>query len=108
MDASTVEENPTGNLSRGATRPTRIRGNRLAGHYGSGKTNLAVNWAMHLRETGKPVLVADLDIVNPFFRSAEQGERLKRAGVDMSTPQPVEAALQEFADMAAELEKLLG
>lgn len=35
-------------------------------------------------------------------------ETLKRAGVDMSTPQPVEAALQEFADMAAELEKLLG
>lgn len=35
-------------------------------------------------------------------------ETLKRAGVDMSTPEPVEAALQEFADMAAELEKLLG
>ena len=34
----------------------------FAGHYGSGKTNLAVNYALHLKEKGYPVKIADLDI----------------------------------------------
>ena len=37
----------------------------FSGHYGSGKTNIAVNFALGLRREGKPVTVADLDIVNP-------------------------------------------
>ena len=43
----------------------------FAGHYGSGKTNIAVNYALALREKypGKAVSLADLDIVNPYFRT---------------------------------------
>ena len=43
----------------------------IAGHYGSGKTNVAVNFAMSLKEHSDKVMVADLDIVNPYFRSKD-------------------------------------
>ena len=38
----------------------------FAGHYGSGKTNVAVNFALHLAAQGKAVTLADMDIVNPY------------------------------------------
>ena len=43
----------------------------LCGHYGSGKTNVAVNLAFHLKERFDRVTVADLDIVNPYFRTKD-------------------------------------
>ena len=43
----------------------------LCGHYGSGKTNVAVNLAFQLREKHDRVTVADLDIVNPYFRTKD-------------------------------------
>ena len=51
------------------------------GHYGSGKTNLAVNWAMKAAEEGKKVEIADLDIVNPYFRTKDSQKELEAAGV---------------------------
>ena len=53
----------------------------LCGHYGSGKTNIAVNYALSLREKGLPVALADLDIVNPYFRSKDSTPELEKAGV---------------------------
>ena len=41
----------------------------FAGHYGSGKTNIAVNYAKHLKKQNLPVVIADLYIVNPYFRT---------------------------------------
>ena len=43
----------------------------LCGHYGSGKTNIAVNMAYDLRAQRDNVAVADLDIVNPYFRTKD-------------------------------------
>ncbi|MBQ8538332.1 MAG: hypothetical protein IJ433_01625 [Ruminococcus sp.] len=43
----------------------------LCGHYGSGKTNVAVNMALSLRKQRDRVAIADLDIVNPYFRSKD-------------------------------------
>lgn len=43
----------------------------LAGHYGSGKTNLAVNYALALREHHDKVMVCDVDTVNPYFRTKD-------------------------------------
>ena len=43
----------------------------FAGHYGSGKTNIAVNVAMDLKKEGKDVVIADLDIVNPYYRTKD-------------------------------------
>ena len=58
----------------------------FAGHYGSGKTNIAVNYALHLARDGKKVCIADLDIVNPYFRTADSAEVLKEAGIDLVSP----------------------
>lgn len=53
----------------------------FAGHYGSGKTNLAVNYALRLREHHERVIIADLDIVNPYFRTADSRRLLERHGI---------------------------
>ena len=45
--------------------------NIITGHYGSGKTNVSVNMALDLAEKGEKVTVVDLDIVNPYFRTAD-------------------------------------
>ena len=53
----------------------------FAGHYGSGKTNIAVNYALYLKSLGKSVVIADLDIVNPYFRTRDSINELTQAGV---------------------------
>ena len=53
----------------------------ITGHYGSGKTEYAVNLALRLAAEGKKTVLADLDIVNPYFRSYEQTQRLEAAGI---------------------------
>ena len=53
----------------------------FCGHYGSGKTNIAVNYALHLRRQGLDVTIADLDIVNPYFRSKDSTDVLEAEGV---------------------------
>ena len=53
----------------------------FSGHYGSGKTNIAVNYAMQMARDGLPVTIADLDIVNPYFRTKDSAEDLAAAGI---------------------------
>lgn len=55
----------------------------FAGHYGSGKTNIALNYARWLRRQGKPVTIADLDIVNPYFRTKDSEGALKEEGIGL-------------------------
>ena len=55
----------------------------LCGHYGSGKTNVAVNMAYDLAKSGKKVNIADLDIVNPYFRTKDSEKELKSAGINL-------------------------
>ncbi|MCD8100749.1 MAG: hypothetical protein LUE06_09290 [Oscillospiraceae bacterium] len=62
---------------------TRARVTLFAGHYGSGKTNIAVNYALALRAAGEKVKIADLDIVNPYFRTRDSAEELEAAGVEL-------------------------
>ena len=59
----------------------------FAGHYGSGKTNIAVNYALALAKEGKAVCIADLDIVNPYFRTKDSAAVLEKAGVELISPQ---------------------
>ena len=59
----------------------------FAGHYGSGKTNIAVNYAVLLAKEGKKVCIGDLDIVNPYFRTADSKKVLEDAGVELISPQ---------------------
>jgi len=58
----------------------------FAGHYGSGKTNIAVNYALLLAREGNKVCIADLDIVNPYFRTKDSARELEEAGVDLVSP----------------------
>lgn len=53
----------------------------FCGHYGSGKTNVCINYALHLKELGLDVAVADIDIVNPYFRTKDSEKRLEEAGI---------------------------
>ncbi len=55
----------------------------VSGHYGSGKTNFAVNYALRIKEAfpERIVSVADVDIVNPYFRTADAKDFLVKAGV---------------------------
>ena len=58
----------------------------FAGHYGSGKTNLAVNFAIKMKNDGLKVKIADLDIVNPYFRTKDSAEELSKAGIELISP----------------------
>lgn len=53
----------------------------FAGHYGSGKTNIAVNYALKLSQMGNRVEIADLDIVNPYYRTKDSEKELNEAGI---------------------------
>ncbi len=53
------------------------------GHYGSGKTNIAVAYAKHLNFLGKKVTIADMDIVNPYFRTKDSQGELKSLGIEL-------------------------
>ena len=53
----------------------------FCGHYGTGKTNAAVNYAFFLkRALGKNVKIADMDIVNPYFRTKDSEKERNRWG----------------------------
>lgn len=58
----------------------------VTGHYGCGKTNLAVNLALDRRAAGRPVALVDLDLVNPYFRSADFKKLLQKKGVELISP----------------------
>lgn len=58
----------------------------FAGHYGSGKTNLAVNYALAMKKQGLTVKIADLDIVNPYFRTKDSARELEEAGIPLISP----------------------
>lgn len=58
----------------------------IVGHYGSGKTNLSVNLALYLKAMEKNVTLVDLDIVNPYFRSADFKELMQQNSINMISP----------------------
>ena len=53
----------------------------FSGHYGSGKTNIALTYALAERAKGKKVAIADIDIVNPYFRTKDSEAMLAEQGI---------------------------
>lgn len=53
----------------------------VVGHYGSGKTEFALNLAYKLKAEGKKVTIVDMDIVNPYFRTKDDEDELVKAGI---------------------------
>ena len=70
-------------IPAGALSPHRLL--IVTGHFGTGKTEFSVNLALALAREGEKVMMADLDIVNPYFRSRERREALEGAGVRLIT-----------------------
>mgnify|MGYP002515964031 FL=1 len=55
----------------------------FCGHYGSGKTNVAVNYALDLKKRHENVSILDLDIVNPYFRTKDSAKKLSENGIEL-------------------------
>ncbi len=58
----------------------------FTGHLGSGKTELAINFALSLKERGLPTSVIDVDVVNPYFRTRLVREKLEQLGLTVICP----------------------
>lgn len=59
----------------------------FTGHFGSGKTEIAINYALKLASQGKKVTIADLDVVNPYFCTRNEEELFKEKGIRLiATP----------------------
>jgi hypothetical protein len=58
----------------------------IVGNYGSGKTEVSINLAVHRKRAGLGVRIADLDLVNPYFRTREARMALRKQGVDVVLP----------------------
>ncbi|MCL2711991.1 MAG: hypothetical protein FWD37_01785 [Methanomassiliicoccaceae archaeon] len=55
----------------------------ICGHYGSGKTNFAINYAIDEARNGNDVTLVDMDLVNPYFTSSEYSDILKKNGINV-------------------------
>ena len=58
----------------------------VCGHYGVGKTAFSLSLAKDAFRAGKHVTLVDLDVVNPYFRSSDQAQSLRAAGISVITP----------------------
>lgn len=58
----------------------------VCGNYGSGKTETAVNLAVNRKQQGVKVSIADLDLVNPYFRTREAKIPLEALGINVILP----------------------
>ena len=58
----------------------------ISGNYGSGKTEVAINLAVYRKRQGMDVRLADLDIVNPYFRTREARKQLSELGIEVVLP----------------------
>ncbi len=60
--------------------------NILTGHYGSGKTEIAINFALDLKKQFNDVVICDMDIVNPYFRTSDAKDYLTKKGIRVIAP----------------------
>jgi len=58
----------------------------IVGNYGSGKTEVSINLAANRKRAGVEVIIADLDLVNPYFRTREARDQLSTLGIDVVVP----------------------
>jgi hypothetical protein len=73
-------------LNRDFHLPDVRRVTLFVGAYGSGKSEISVNFAGWLAESGHPTTLCDLDIINPYYRSADAGQLLEAAEIRLISP----------------------
>ena len=66
----------------------------IVGHFGSGKTEISLNIAFNAAKDSKKVTLVDLDIVNPYFRTAERFRELEAAGIRLLNPSFVTSGVE--------------
>ncbi len=77
----------------------------IVGGFGSGTSEVAVNLAVYLRTLGpEPVAIADLDIINPYFRSRQAADQLRKLGITPINPSGSHA----YADLPIVLPEIKG
>ncbi len=76
------------------------------GSFGSGKTEIAINQSIEALKKKEKVVIVDLDIVNPYFRSRDMKEKLKRIGITVITP-PGKFAMADLPLIAPEIKGML-
>lgn len=59
----------------------------IIGAYGSGKSEYAIHLARKLNDTGEDVILADMDVVNPYFRARDVREDFAKLGIDVIAPE---------------------
>lgn len=79
----------------------------LVGHAGTGKTNVALGLALAEARAGHTVTLADLDVVNPYFRSSDYPELLHEAGVRLIAPVMARSTL-DTPSLTGELDAAIG
>jgi len=77
----------------------------FTGNFGSGKTEISLNYALHLRENNKKVAVVDLDVINPYFRSRAKSELMEDRDVEVIYPKELKHA--DLPVITADIKKLL-
>ncbi len=81
--------------------------NIICGHYGTGKTNFALNAAFGLARQGRRVTLVDLDIVNPYFRSSDYRRELEGNGIRLISPGSANTTL-DAPYLPAEISSVFG
>lgn len=79
----------------------------LVGHAGVGKTNVSLGFALEAAQAGHVTTLADLDVVNPYFRSSDYGELLREAGVHLIAPVLAGTTL-DTPSLSGELDAAIG
>lgn len=77
----------------------------FTGNFGSGKTEISLNYALYLRENYKKVAVIDLDVINPYFRSRAKSELMKEHDIEVIYPKELKHA--DLPVITADIKKLL-
>lgn len=75
----------------------------ITGYYGSGKTEFALNYISKLAQTSKRLALADIDIVNVFFRSRERAKELEALGIEVISS----SMTQDSSDLPALSSKIV-
>ena len=77
----------------------------FTGNFGSGKTEISLNYALHLREKNNKVAVVDLDVINPYFRSRAKSELMEEYDIEVIYPKELKHA--DLPIITADIKKLL-